>query len=291
MIESVINYKEHLLKKGKSENTVYAYITDINLYMRFLTKEKIDLFKSNKQTILFYIQYLNNQGKSERSISRAAVSLRKFFYYLKEEQLIKEIPTIEYKTSEQRELPEILTVEEVNIIINKVEKTGPKGIRDNAILELMYATGIKVSELVELDEEDINLELKYIKCKDSKHVERIIPIGKNACSSISDYLKIRNRLAQNEVSNLFVNLSGNKLTRQGIWRIVKEYVQISDIDKDVNLNTFRHSFAVHLLQNGADARTVQKLLGNQVMTYMDSYYEAIKSENVDSVYMHAHPRA
>lgn len=292
MINSISNYKNYLLESGKSENTVYAYVTDVSIYLKFLNRKEIDLYKSDKLTIMSYIQNLTNLGKSERSINRIVISLRNFYSYLKNETLIKEVPKIEYKSSKNnRKLPQILTIEEVDKIIRIVEKDCSKGIRDNALLELMYATGMKVSEMISLNVEDVNLDLNFVRCTDNRHFERLIPIGRSACRAITEYLGIRYKIAQCGVSNLFVNLNGNKLTRQGIWRIVKEYARQAGIDKDVNLNTFRHSFAVHLLQNGANVRAVQKLLGNQVLTYMDTYYEIINNDKINYIYMHTHPRA
>lgn len=292
MINSINNYKNYLLESGKSENTIYAYVTDVSLYLKFLNRKKIDLYESDKLTIMSYIQNLISQGKSERSINRIVISLRNFYSYLKSEALINEVPKIEYKSSKNnRKLPQILTIEEVDKIIRVVEKDCSKGIRDNALLELMYATGMKVSELIGLNVDDINLDLNFVRCTDNKHFERLIPIGRSACKALSEYLSIRYKIAQCGVNNIFVNLNGNKLTRQGIWRIVKEYSRKAGIDKDVNLNTFRHSFAVHLLQNGANVRAVQKLLGNQVLTYMDTYYEIINNDKINYIYMHTHPRA
>lgn len=292
MVNSINNYKDYLLGSGKSENTIYAYVTDVTLYLKFLNRKKIDIYKSDNITVASYIQNLLNQGKSERSVNRIVISLRNFYSYLKSQLLIKEVPKIEYRSSKNsRKLPQVLTIEEVDKIIRIVEKDCPKGIRDNALLELMYATGMKVSEIINLNIEDVNLELNFVRCTDNKHYERTIPIGRSACKAISEYLSIRYKIAQCGVSNLFVNLNGNKLTRQGIWRIVKEYSRRAGIDKDVNLNTFRHSFAVHLLQNGANVRAVQKLLGNQVLTYMDTYYEIINNDKINYIYMHTHPRA
>jgi len=292
MINCINNYKEYLLESGKSENTIYAYVTDVSLYLKFLSRKKIDVYKSDKLTIMSYIQNLTNLGKSERSINRIVISLRNFYSYLKNEALVKEVPKIEYKSSKNnRKLPQILTIEEVDKIIRIVEKDCSKGIRDNALLELMYATGMKVSELIGLNVEDVNLDLNFVRCTDNKNFERLIPIGRSASKAITEYLGIRYKIAECGVPNLFVNLNGNKLTRQGIWRIVKEYARQACIDKDVNLNTFRHSFAVHLLQNGANVRAVQKLLGNQVLTYMDTYYEIINNDKINYIYMHTHPRA
>ena len=292
MINSISNYKEYLSESGKSENTIYAYVTDVSIYLKFLNRKEIDLYKSDKLTIMSYIQNLTTLGKSERSINRIVISLRNFYSYLKGETLIKEVPKIEYKSSKNnRKLPQILTIEEVDKIIRIVEKDCSKGVRDNALLELMYATGMKVSEMISLNVEDVNLDLNFVRCTDNRHLERLIPIGRSASKAITEYLNIRYKIAQCGVSNLFVNLNGNKLTRQGIWRIVKEYARKAGIDKDVNLNTFRHSFAVHLLQNGANVRAVQKLLGNQVLTYMDTYYEIINNDKINYIYMHTHPRA
>ena len=292
MTEIWDSYKNYLLESEKSKNTVYAYITDVNLFIKFVEKNKLNLYSEDNLAVMSYIQHLLDEGKSERSINRIVISLRNFYSYLKSESLIKEVPKIEYKSSKNnRKLPQILTIEEVDRIIRIVEKDCPKGIRDNALLELMYATGMKVSELIALNVEDVNLDLNFVRCTDNKHYERVIPIGRSACKALSEYLSIRYKIAQCGVSNLFVNLNGNKLTRQGIWRIVKEYSRKAGIDKDVNLNTFRHSFAVHLLQNGANVRAVQKLLGNQVLTYMDTYYEIINNDKINYIYMHTHPRA
>lgn len=292
MIEIINNYKDYLLQNDKSENTVYAYVTDVNLYSKYLENKEMNLYTSDNVAIMGYIQHLLNQGKSERSINRIVISLRSFYGYLKSRSLVNDIPKISYKSSRTtKKLPQILTVEEVDKIIRSVDKDGPKGIRDNALLELMYATGMKVSELISVNVEDVNLDLSFVKCIDNKHFERLIPIGRSACRAVEEYLAIRDQVADAGVTNLFVNLNGQKLTRQGIWRIVKEYSHRAGIDKDVNLNTFRHSFAVHLLQNGANVRAVQKLLGNQVLTYMDTYYEIINSDKINLIYRNTHPRA
>ena len=292
MKEIVNNYKEALLKSHKSENTVYAYVTDVNLYVKYLNSKEINIDETDNVSVLGYIQHLLSQGKSERSINRIVISLRSFYNYLKDQEVVREIPKIYYKnTSTTRKLPEVLTIEEVDRIIRIVDKDSNKGVRDNALLELMYATGMKVSEIINIKVYDVNLELNFVKCIDNKHFERLIPIGRSAVAALNEYFSIRDRIACEGVDNLFVNLNGNQLTRQGVWRIVKEYSHRAGIKKDVNLNTFRHSFAVHLLQNGANVRAVQKLLGNQVLTYMDTYYEIINNDKINIVYKNSHPRA
>ncbi|NLL31259.1 MAG: tyrosine-type recombinase/integrase [Clostridiales bacterium] len=292
MKEIVNDYKEALLKSHKSENTVYAYVTDVNLYVKYLNSKNLNINETDNVSVSSYIQYLLGQGKSERSINRIVISLRSFYNYLKDQEVVDEIPKIYYKnTSTTKKLPVILTVEEVDKIIKIIDKDSNKGIRDNALLELMYATGMKVSEIIGIKVEHVNLELSFVKCYDNKNYERLIPIGRSAVRALEEYLKIRDQIASSGVDNLFVNLNGNHLTRQGVWRIVKEYAHKAGIKKDVNLNTFRHSFAVHLLQNGANVRAVQKLLGNQVLTYMDTYYEIINNDKINIVYKNSHPRA
>ncbi len=181
MKEIVNEYKEYLLNSHKSENTVYAYVTDVNLYIKYLNTKDIYLDETDNLTVLGYIQYLLQEGKSERSISRIVISLRSFYNYLKEHKIIRDIPKIYYKSTDTtKKLPEILTVEEVDKIIKIVDKDCNKGIRDNALLELMYATGMKVSEIISLQVEDINLELSYVRCHDNKNYERLIPIGRSA---------------------------------------------------------------------------------------------------------------
>lgn len=292
MLEIIESYKEYLLDNEKSENTVYAYVTDVNLFIKFLKARDMELYTTDNIAITEYIQSLLEGGKSERSINRIVISLRSFYGFLKIKGKISDIPKITYKSSRtSKKLPQILTIEEVDRIIKSVDKNGVKGIRDNALLELMYATGMKVSELISLDVDDINLDLSFVKCTDNKHYERLIPIGRSATRALEEYILVRDEVAENGVNKLFVNLNGKGLTRQGIWRIVKEYSHKAGIKKDVNLNTFRHSFAVHMLQNGANVRAVQKLLGNQVLTYMDTYYEIINSDKINLVYKNAHPRA
>lgn len=292
MKEIVNDYKQALLKSQKSENTVYAYVTDVNLYVKYLNSKNMNINSTDNISVTGYIQYLLSEGKSERSINRIIISLRSFYNYLKDQSVVNEIPKIYYKnTSTTKKLPEILTVDEVDRIIRIVDKDCNKGIRDTALLELMYATGMKVSEIIGVKVEHINLELSFVKCYDNKNYERLIPIGRSATKAINEYLEIRDLIASAGVDNLFVNLNGNQLTRQGVWRIVKEYSSRAGIKKDVNLNTFRHSFAVHLLENGANVRAVQKLLGNQVLTYMDTYYEIINNDKINIVYKNSHPRA
>lgn len=292
MKEILKSYEEYLYDSSKSKNTVLAYVTDITLYSKFLNTRKIEILESDKECISEYIKYLISQGKSERSVNRIIISIRNFYGFLKKKSLIKEMPEITYKTTNlSKKIPEILTVDEIDRIINIVDKDSLKGVRDKALLEIMYATGMKVSELTSLKIQDINTEMSFVACKDNKRTDRLIPIGSSAVRALNEYLAERDRVGYLTSPYLFINLNGNKLTRQGVWRIVKSYCERAGIRKSVNLNTFRHSFAVHLLENGANVRAVQKLLGNQVLTYMDTYYEIINSDRLNVIYKKSHPRA
>jgi len=292
MKEILKKYEKYLQEGAKSKNTVLAYVTDITLYNKFLKEKKVGIVDTGAETITEYLNHLLKEGKSERSINRIIISIRNFYGFMKKNLLIKEIPEINHKTTNlTKRIPEILTVEEIDKIINIVESDNVKGLRDKALLETMYATGMKVSELTSLKLQDVNIELSFVICKDNRNIERMIPIGSAAVKALKAYLAQRDTISYLNSPYLFINLNGNKLTRQGIWRIVKSYCERAGIRKTVNLNTFRHSFAVHLLQNGANVRAVQKLLGNQVLTYMDTYYEIINSDRLNIIYKRSHPRA
>ena len=241
--------------------------------------------------LISYVQHLKESHKSPSSIQRTIISLRNFYNFLVAEEFLKKVPNLTMKKERvEKKKPLVLTVEEINKIMNSTNVLTEKGIRDKALLELMYATGMKVSELISLRIEDINLDSSFVNCRDSRGYERLIPIGKAAKESLKRYIVVREDNSKGS-DKLFLNMSGEPITRQGVWRIVKEYAVIANIGKDINLNTFRHSFAVHLLQNGANAKVVQELLGNQVMTYIDMYYDIINNEKINNIYRKAHPRA
>lgn len=290
MRDLVNKYEVYLESIGKRRNTVSAYITDVSMYLDFVEGNKLAVSEDG-YPLVSYIQYLKDKGKSPSSIQRTIISLRNFYNFLVAEECIKKVPEISIqKERVEKKKPLVLTIDEINKIMNSTNMGTEKGIRDKALLELMYATGMKVSELIGLAVDDVDLESSFVRCTDNKGYERIIPIGKEAKDSIKRYITVREETSKGS-DKLFLNMSGEPITRQGVWRIVKEYSVIANIDKDINLNTFRHSFAVHLLQNGANAKVVQELLGNQVMTYIDMYYEIINSEKINNIYRKAHPRA
>ncbi|MDO4534822.1 MAG: tyrosine-type recombinase/integrase [Clostridium perfringens] len=290
MRDRVKKYETYLESIGKRKNTVSAYITDVSMYLDFVEENNFKVSEDG-YPLLTYINNLKEKGKSPSSIQRTVISLRNFYNFLVAEEVIKRVPEISIRKEKiEKKKPLVLTIEEVNKIMGSTNMGTEKGIRDKALLELMYATGMKVSELISLSLDDANLDLSFVRCRDNKGYERLIPIGKEAREAIKRYIVVREENSKGS-DKLFLNMSGEPITRQGVWRIVKEYSAIANIDKDINLNTFRHSFAVHLLQNGANAKVVQELLGNQVMTYIDMYYEIINNEKINNIYKKAHPRA
>ena len=290
MRDRVKKYETYLELIGKRKNTVSAYITDVSMYLDFVEDNGFQVSEDG-YPLLNYIDVLKEKGKSPSSIQRTVISLRNFYNFLVAEEVIKRVPEISIRKEKiEKKKPLVLTIEEVNKIMSSTNMGTEKGIRDKALLELMYATGMKVSELISLNLDDANLDLYFVRCRDNRWYERLIPIGKEAREDIKRYIVVREENSKGS-DKLFLNMSGEPITRQGVWRIVKEYSSIANIDKDINLNTFRHSFAVHLLQNGANAKVVQELLGNQVMTYIDMYYEIINNEKINNIYKKAHPRA
>ncbi|MPQ42744.1 site-specific tyrosine recombinase [Clostridium tarantellae] len=290
MRDLVSKYEVYLESIGKRKNTVSAYITDVSMYLDFVEESNLTVNEEG-YPLIAYIQYLKDKKKSPSSIQRTIISLRNFYNFLVAEEVIKKVPELSIRKEKvEKRKPLVLTVDEINKIMNSTNIATEKGVRDKALLEVMYATGMKVSELISLAVDDVDLELSFVRCTDNKGYERLIPIGKEARESLKRYIVVREETSKG-TDKLFLNMSGEPITRQGVWRIVKEYSVIASIDKDINLNTFRHSFAVHLLQNGANAKVVQELLGNQVMTYIDMYYEIINSEKINNIYRKAHPRA
>lgn len=283
-------YERYLTSIGKRKNTISAYVTDVSMYLKFLELNKFEI-NEDGYALTAYVQYLTQCKKSTSSIQRTIIALRNFYNFLVAEEVISKVPAFNAQRDKvERKKPIILSIDEVTKIMNCANSNTDKGLRDKALLELMYATGMKVSELISLDVNDVDLDLSYVKCKDNKGYERLIPIGSQAKESLKKYIEIR-RYLNRDNNKLFVNMNGDPITRQGVWMIVKECSASAGIQKEVNLNTFRHSFAVHLLQNGANAKVVQELLGNQVMTYIDIYYDIINKEKINSIYKKTHPRA
>lgn len=279
-------------EKNLSLNTIDAYQRDIKRFYDFLKERSEKIKEVDVLTIMAYVQHLQKNGRANSSIVRNIVSIRNFFKYLEVKGIKEDNPVVQYEIPKiKRDFPQVLTIEEVENLLNEPDENTDKGIRDRAMLEIMYATGMKVTELLNLTIYDINLKLFYIKCKGIKNKERIIPMGSYAVKRLEIYLKIRTKLNVQNLDYLFFNLKGNKMTRQGFWKIVKYYAKESGIKKKINAYTLRHSFAVHLLQNGADIKTVQELLGHSDMSTTQIYSGMCKKTRIVEVYKKTHPRA
>ncbi|AAK80025.1 integrase/recombinase XerD [Clostridium acetobutylicum] len=285
-------YFAEIRKKNLSLNTIDAYRRDIKKFHEFLDEKGEKLREVDVITIMSYVQYLQKNGRANSSIVRNIVSIRNFFKYLEIKGIMDDNPVTQYEMPKiRRNFPDILTIEEVEKLLMGPDGNTDKGIRDKAMLEIMYATGMKVTELLNLTIYDINLKLSYIKCRGIKNKERIIPMGSYAVKCLEIYLKVRTKLNVQNIDYLFFNLQGDKMTRQGFWKIIKQYAQESGIKKKINAYTLRHSFAVHLLQNGADIKTIQELLGHSDMATTQIYSGMYRKTRIAEVYKKTHPRA
>lgn len=281
--------------KGLTSNTLEAYIRDITQFKDYLVENDInDSAQVNKTIIITYLMYLQKGGKATSTISRNLASIRCFYQYLLNNNLIEEDPTYNLRSPKpERKVPNILTKKEVDILLSQPSGNSFKAIRDKAMLELLYATGIRVSEIIALNVDNLNLELGYLTLEDDGENGRVIPIGSVALEHLNRYLnKYRKEVLKDKKEKaLFLNYNGNRLTRQGFWKIIKEYTKKSNIDKKITPHTLRHSFAVHLLQNGADIKTVQEMLGHSDISTTQIYSFAIDNKKLKDVYKKTHPRA
>jgi integrase/recombinase XerD len=240
-----------------------------------------------------YLLHLQTQGKATATIARRLAALKAFYQFLVREKRIKNDPTANLESPKlEKRLPKVLTVSEVERLLGQPDLVQPAGIRDRAMLELLYATGIRVSELVSLSLADVSLDMGYIKCEGKGSKERIVPLGTIAIRSCREYLQAaRAKLVKERPeSALFVNHHGHRLTRQGFWKIVKKYAHDARVDKEITPHTLRHSFATHLLENGADLRSVQEMLGHADISTTQIYTHVTRG-HLKEVYARTHPRA
>ncbi|MGH4050471.1 MAG: tyrosine recombinase [Clostridium sp.] len=285
-------YIESLNNNKLTKNTVEAYARDVKRFIKFIKIRSETVKTVDNITIMAYAEYLKKEGKANSSIARSIVSIRNYYKYLIKNNLADDNPTTYFSIPKiKRNIPQILSIAQIDELLNKPDGLTVKGCRDKAMLELMYATGIKVSELLNLTIYDINLEMLYITCNNGRKNERIIPIGSHAVNCLSQYLKIRSTINLNSLSLLFLNTKSDKMTRQGFWKIIKEYAKMTNIKKGINCYTLRHSFAVHLLQNGAGITSVQELLGHNSMSTTQIYSTVIKKNKLAEIYKNTHPRA
>ena len=295
MLDLIQAYENYLIKvKQASANTVSSYMRDIRQFAHWLDSFSASTLADATQfKIGEYLDYLHQEGKSGATISRTLASLKNFYSYLVSSGFIENSPVsgdIHVDRGEKK-LPNILSGKEVELLLMQPVLSDPKGIRDKAMLEVMYATGMRVTELIDLNISDINLELGIIKCSNSKKT-RAIPLYPAALRALASYIKeVRAIMIADPVEPaLFVNVGGARMSRQGFWKILKQYQAKAGIEKEITPHTLRHSFAVHLLENGADLNSLQELMGHSDISSTQMYTHMI-NQKLKSVYEKCHPKA
>ena len=280
-------------EKHSSRNTVSSYLRDTTQFAEYLHNYcDIDLREADSAAVQDYMDWMLSHGKSAASVTRFLASVKSFYSYMVAAGELKKNPAQGVAAAKvERKCPEILTGREVELFLEQPKCEDEKGFRDHAMLELLYATGIRVSELIDLNVEDVNLPVGFIHCTGHSK-ERIIPLYPTAVKALREYMtSIRPRIVADEKQRaLFVNMNGARMTRQGFWKIIKHYQAKAEISKDVTPHTLRHSFAVHLLENGADLRSIQEMLGHADISSTQIYTHVIQKQLKD-VYQKAHPRA
>ncbi len=295
MEKYVIMFSEYLKKeKGSAENTILSYIRDIKKFMQYAQKFGVDDVTTVNQTnLMAYVYELQNQNKADATISRNIASIRAFFSFLVKEGKMIENPAMDIKLPRvEKKVPEILKIEQIDLLLQQPSLKEVKGIRDKAMMELLYATGIRVTELISLQVEDINLEMEFIRCGRKEKKVRVIPIGKEAKKALRRYIqKSRLYMIMNpEESTFFVNCHGRPMTRQGFWKLIKFYAKKAGIEETITPHIFRHSLAVHMVENGADLRSIQEILGHSDISTTQIYAKLIVPK-IKRVYIQTHPRA
>ncbi|MBK0040112.1 MULTISPECIES: site-specific tyrosine recombinase XerD [Leuconostoc] len=291
---AIVDYLHYIrIERGLSDNTIKSYHQDLVRFGKYLTVEKLTLRQVDHIVILAWLNQLRQEGKSNSSVIHMVTSLRKFFGYLTQEKIVAHNPMSDVRPPKKAEhLPAVLTVEEIDQLLQVAVEDTTLGIRNRTLLEVMYATGLRVSELVNLKMSDLHLELGLIQTIGKGDKERIIPIGEVAIDWLQRYFKTSRiaLLKERESPYVFLNDRGHQITRQGIWKIIKKLVLNAGITKDVSPHTLRHSFATHILENGADLRIVQELLGHADIS-TTQIYTHISKKRLSEVYDEYHPRA
>lgn len=285
------------VERNLAHNTIISYKRDLKKYAHYLRQvEQLGAWgEVERLHILHFLKFLSEQGQSARTIARHLASIRSFHQFLLREKIVSQDPTVHIETPQfERTLPKVLSVEEVEALLSAPQTNTPFGLRDKAMLELLYATGMRVSELVQLNLADVHLTMGFVRCYGKGRKERIVPIGRMAIEALVRYLEhgrpqlVNPRKRATEA--LFLNHYGQRLTRQGFWKILKRLAKEAGIEKELTPHTLRHSFATHLLENGADLRAVQELLGHADISTTQMYTHVTKTRLKD-VYKQYHPRA
>ena len=295
MLDLICAYENYLTKvKQASANTVSSYLRDVRQFAEwFSISGQTDILSAEQSDIYAYVQFLQDQHKSSATLSRSLASLKNFYQYAVSSGFIAEspIPADIHVDRGEKKLPQILTGKEVELLLAQPSCVDPKGYRDKAMLEVMYATGIRVTELIDLSIDDVNLELGIIKCYSAKK-SRVIPLYPTALKALNVYIRDVRPIMISDTSEkaLFVNISGVRMSRQGFWKILKQYQVKAGIEKEITPHTLRHSFAVHLLENGADLDSLQELMGHSDISSTQQYANLI-NRKLKSVYNKCHPKA
>ncbi len=294
MLDLIRAYENYLTKvKKASANTVASYMRDIRQFSEWLHDNAgVDVVEATQLNIGDYLKHLDQDGRSAATVSRNLASLKNFYAYVVASGFLEQTPVVDIHVDRgQKKLPQILTGREIELLLAQPVCVDAKGYRDKAMLEVMYATGIRVTELIDLNLEDVNLDAGIIKCAGSRKT-RVIPLYPAALKALTAYITgIRSGMvASPDEQALFVNVNGSRMSRQGFWKILKYYQTIAHIDKEITPHTLRHSFAVHLLENGADLGSVQELMGHSDISSTQMYTHMVNSR-LKSVYDKCHPRA
>lgn len=279
-------------QKANSVNTRESYLRDTLYFLEYLSDTGTDPLQADEQTVQGYVDHLHELKRSPTTISRNLASVRCFYKFLIFRGLVENNPAKGIKLEKTvKKLPQVLSGEEIELLLAQPDITEPKGCRDKAMLELLYATGIRASELINLNIKDLNLRSGVLYCRGSKGV-RSIPVYPSAVVAVSDYIyRMRGLITGPESGNaLFVNLNGGRLTRQGFWKIVKGYATEAGIIKEITPHTLRHSFALHLLENGASVKDIQTMMGHADISSTQVYVQLLDS-HVKQVYNNCHPKA
>ncbi len=280
------------IDKKLSENTLQSYKRDIEQYEKYVEENRINYLKVTEEDIREYMEYLREENKKQSTISRSLASIRSFYQFLIRVKKIKKDPTMAIESPKvNKRVPNILTSKEVELLLDQPQDVDLKGTRDKAMLEFAYATGMRVTEMISLNMEDVKLDEGYVVCRGRNKI-RNIPLGSMSLKALKEYIEdARPYLIRNETEEaLFVNVNGTRLTRQGFWKIVKYYKEQAHIEKDITPHVLRHSFATHLLQNGADLKAIQTMLGHSDISSTQVYMQ-FQDPGIKSEYRKAHPRA
>ena len=294
MLDLIGAYENYLTKvRQASANTIASYMRDIRQFADWLRQsEELDVVDAEQVNISRYLTHLEEEGRSGATVSRCLASLKNFYGYVVSSGFLEATPVMDIKVDRgEKKLPQILTGREIELLLAQPTCVDAKGYRDKAMLEVMYATGMRVTELISLDIDAVNLELGVIKCAGAKKT-RSIPLYPAALRALTVYINnVRSgMLAYPEEKALFVNVNGLRMSRQGFWKILKHYQETAHIDKELTPHTLRHSFAVHLLENGADLGSLQELMGHSDISSTQLYTQMV-NQKLKSVYEKCHPKA